>query len=112
MSDKTKLVSSAPAYCSHNKAWVNWIEDGISKKHIKHYDYNGFSNLKVISSGSFGKVYRAHWKNFRNILALKTLNDSTAEKVVYEVRYTLYISVFVKNTFLIFLIKNFFLSLA
>ncbi|CAB5350344.1 unnamed protein product [Rhizophagus irregularis] len=27
MSDKTKSVSSAPAYWSHNKAWINWIED-------------------------------------------------------------------------------------
>ncbi|CAB4437578.1 unnamed protein product [Rhizophagus irregularis] len=27
MSDKTKFVSSAPAYWSHNKAWINWIED-------------------------------------------------------------------------------------
>uniref|UniRef100_U9TG80 Protein kinase domain-containing protein n=1 Tax=Rhizophagus irregularis (strain DAOM 181602 / DAOM 197198 / MUCL 43194) TaxID=747089 RepID=U9TG80_RHIID len=86
MSDKTKSVSSAPAYWSHNKAWINWIEDGISKKHIKYYDNNGFSNLKVIGSGSFGKVYSAEWKNFRSILALKTLTDSTAEKVVDELK--------------------------
>ncbi|RGB37534.1 kinase-like domain-containing protein [Rhizophagus diaphanus] len=89
MSDKTRSANSVPTtYRSQqiDNKWIKWIEDGISKKHIKHYDYKGFSNLKVISSGSFGKVYSAEWKNFRNVLALKTLNDNIAEKVVDELK--------------------------
>ncbi|RGB26494.1 kinase-like domain-containing protein [Rhizophagus diaphanus] len=31
-------------------------------------------------------VYRANWKNSRNTLALKSFNDSTAEKIVYELK--------------------------
>ncbi|CAB5359785.1 unnamed protein product [Rhizophagus irregularis] len=31
-------------------------------------------------------VYRANWKNSRNTLALKSLNDSTAEKIVSELK--------------------------
>jgi hypothetical protein len=70
---------------SNKPDWINWIEEAISKKRIKHYDYKDFSNFKVISDRGFGKVYRANWKNPRNTLALKSLNDSTAEKIVYEV---------------------------
>ncbi|PKC69107.1 kinase-like protein [Rhizophagus irregularis] len=87
MSDKTRSAISVPTtYRSQqiDDKWIKWIEDGISKKHIKHYDYKGFKDPKVISSGSFGKVSRAYWRNFRNVLALKTLNDDTAEKIVYE----------------------------
>jgi hypothetical protein len=91
MSDKTNFTTSVPTYWSRdNKALINWIEDGISNKHIKYYDYNGFSNLKVIGSRSFGKVYRAHWKNFRTTLALKTFYGASmyaddVEEIVYEV---------------------------
>ncbi|GES83716.1 kinase-like domain-containing protein [Rhizophagus clarus] len=70
MSDKTKLTTSAPAYWSQNignKSYINWIE-------------------KEIGKGSFGKVYRAYWKNFRNTLALKSLNENTVEKIVYELK--------------------------
>ncbi|GBC06541.1 hypothetical protein RclHR1_00690031 [Rhizophagus clarus] len=84
---------SAPVHPIHrrngdNKAVINWIEDAISKKHIKYYDYKNFSNLEKIGSGGFGNVYRANWKNPHNILALKSLNDvddaTSVEKLVYE----------------------------
>jgi serine/threonine protein kinase len=68
-----------------SKDWVNWIDDATSKNYIKCYEYKNFSNFKEIGSGGFGKVYRASWKNPRTILALKSLNDATAEKIVYEV---------------------------
>ncbi|POG59809.1 uncharacterized protein OCT59_021139 [Rhizophagus irregularis] len=71
---------------SNKPDWMNWIEEAISKKRIKQYDYKDFSNFKVISDRGFGKVYRANWKNPRNTLALKSLNDSTAEKIVYELK--------------------------
>ncbi|CAB5350352.1 unnamed protein product [Rhizophagus irregularis] len=63
MSDKTRSAISVPTtYRSQqiDDKWIKWIEDG------------------------FGKVSRAYWRNFRNVLALKTLNDDTAEKIVYE----------------------------
>lgn len=72
---------------SHNKIpkWINLIEEHISKKHIKCYEYNNFSNLKVIGTGGFGKVYRANWKSSHSTLALKPFNDATADKIVYEI---------------------------
>lgn len=73
--------------------WENWIEEAISKKHIKYYNYKDFYNIEVIGSGGFGEVYRANWKNRRIILALKSFKDSIGEKIVYEVDYIIkYIS--------------------
>jgi hypothetical protein len=69
----------------NNKSeWRNWIEEAISKEHINYYEYKDFYNFREIGTGGFGKVYCAQWKNSR-IFALKTLNDATAEKFVYEV---------------------------
>ncbi|CAB4385541.1 unnamed protein product [Rhizophagus irregularis] len=66
--------------------WANWIDDATSKNYIKHYEYKDFFNLKEIGFGGFGKVYRASWKNPRNILAIKSINDPNAEKIVYELK--------------------------
>jgi hypothetical protein len=66
--------------------WENWIEEAIKNNYIKYYDYKGFSDLKEIGLGGFGRVHRAKWKNTRVILALKSLKDTvTAEKIVNEV---------------------------
>ena len=68
--------------------WVDWIEDAIAKNHIKHYEYNHFSNFQEIGSGGFGKVFRANWKNHEQHLALKSffnLNNTTAKEIVTEV---------------------------
>ena len=40
--------------------WANWIEDAISKKLIKYYEYEHFHNIEEIGSGGFGKIYRAN----------------------------------------------------
>ncbi|GBC27080.2 kinase-like domain-containing protein [Rhizophagus irregularis DAOM 181602=DAOM 197198] len=66
--------------------WANWIDDATSKNYIKHYEYKDFFNLKEIGFGGFGKVYRASWKNPRNILAIKSINDPNAKKIVYELK--------------------------
>lgn len=96
MSDKIKFNISAPVRgLKENKMLINWIEEAISNKHIKYYDYKNFSNLKVIGSGGFGEIYSADWKNSRNTLALKSLklndvnNVTAVEKLIYEV-ITLY----------------------
>ena len=69
---------------------INWIEEAISKKHIKYYEYEHFSNIQEIGSGGFGKVYRANWKNSYNYLALKSfynLNHISIREIVNEVIY-------------------------
>jgi len=71
-----------------NNNWINWIEEAVSKKHIKYYEYNHFSNFQEVDSGRFGKVYRANWKNSQKYLALKTfynLNNVTIKEIVHEV---------------------------
>ncbi|GBC06365.1 hypothetical protein RclHR1_00680009 [Rhizophagus clarus] len=64
----------------------NWIAEAISNEHINHYEFKDFDNVTRIGSGGFGEVYRANWKNPHNIFALKSLNDSTIEKFVYELK--------------------------
>ncbi len=68
--------------------WINWIEEAITKKHIKYYEYDRFSNIQEIGSGAFGKVFRANWKNSEQYLALKSffnLNNITVKEIVCEV---------------------------
>jgi len=67
---------------------INWIEEAIAKNYFKYYEYDQFSNIKEIGSGSFGKVYRATWKNSHKDLALKSffnLNNITVKEIVNEV---------------------------
>ncbi|POG66388.1 kinase-like domain-containing protein [Rhizophagus irregularis DAOM 181602=DAOM 197198] len=69
--------------------WINWIEEAISKKHIKYYEFEIFKNIQEIGSGAFGKVFRANWKNFDNYLALKSfynLNKITLKEIVHELK--------------------------
>ena len=72
----------------NSNEWINWIEEAISKKHIKYYEYHHFSDIQEIGSGNFGKVYRANWKNSHRYLALKSffnLNGITVKEIVNEV---------------------------
>src|ERR1043166_1761932 len=82
---------------SDNNKWVDWIEDGISKKHIKYYERENFSNIQEIGSGGFGRVYRANWKNSHRFLALKSFfnfDSNTAKEIVHEV-IIIYIFIFI-----------------
>src|SRR6266542_1129285 len=68
--------------------WINWIEEAITKKHIKYYEYDRFINIQEIGTGGFGKVFRAKWKNIEQYLALKSFfnfNGATVKEVVREV---------------------------
>ena len=72
----------------NSNEWINWIEEAISKKHIKYYEYENFYDIKEIGCGGFGKVYRANWKNSHRYFALKSifnLNHITIEEIVSEV---------------------------
>jgi hypothetical protein len=68
--------------------WVNWIEDAISRKHIKYYDYEDFRNVQKIGNGAFGKIYRANRKNSEDYFALKSLfnlDNASVKEIVHEV---------------------------
>jgi hypothetical protein len=71
----------------NSNEWINRIEESISKKQIIYYDYKHFNNIQKIGFGSFGKVYRANWKNSYSYLALKSFFnfDIIAEEIVNEV---------------------------
>jgi serine/threonine protein kinase len=72
--------------------WINWIEEAIVNEHLNYYEYNQFTNVQEIGTGSFGKVYRANWKNSGKQFALKSffnLNNVTMKEIVCEVIYYL-----------------------
>src|SRR5690349_11574919 len=73
---------------NNSNEWINWIEEAISKQHIKYYDYKHFHSFKEIGTGSFGKVYRVNWKNSQTPLALKSFfhyDNATLKEIVHEV---------------------------
>jgi hypothetical protein len=86
MSNSTKLK-----VIDNTNGWINWIENSIAKNQIKYYDYKHFNNIQEIGSGSFGKIYRANWKNSIDYLALKSFFNFniTAEEIVNEVIITI-----------------------
>ncbi|CAB4414000.1 unnamed protein product [Rhizophagus irregularis] len=74
---------------SNTNDWNKWIEEAISKKLIKYYEYKQFYNIQEIGSGGFGKVYRANWKNSHKRYAIKSffnINDATVKAIVREVQ--------------------------
>ncbi|RGB42652.1 kinase-like domain-containing protein [Rhizophagus diaphanus] len=84
MSDNKQMQNT-----ENTNEWINWIEEAVDKEHLNHYEYNQFTNIQVIGSGSFGKVYRANWKNTKKQLALKTffnLNHVTMKDIVCELK--------------------------
>ena len=83
MSDKSEI----PAIENSNE-WINWIEEAISKKHVKYYDYKRFYNVQKIGNGAFGKIYRANRKNSDDYFALKSLfktGSAAVKEIVREV---------------------------
>ncbi|POG77041.1 kinase-like domain-containing protein [Rhizophagus irregularis DAOM 181602=DAOM 197198] len=82
MSNNTELIN--------NSNECNWIEEAISKKLIKFYEFSQFYNLQEIGSGGFGKVYRADWKDSHKCCALKyfyNLNDAAIKAIVREIQH-------------------------
>src|SRR5688572_21554995 len=73
---------------ANSNEWINWIEDAVSKKHMKYYEYTHFSNFQEIGTGGFAKVYCANWKNSGQCFALKSffnLDSITVKELVREV---------------------------
>ena len=80
MSDKNEI----PAIKNPNE----WIEEAISKRHMKYYDYKHFHNIQQIGNGAFGKIYRANWRNSEDYFALKSLlnpDSASVKEIVREV---------------------------
>ncbi|GES88038.1 kinase-like domain-containing protein [Rhizophagus clarus] len=74
---------------SYSNEWNDWIEEAIYKKHIKNYEREYFYNVEEIGYGSFGKVYRANWKNSDKCFALKSFfnfNHVTVKEIVNELK--------------------------
>ena len=90
--------------------WTDWIEEAIAKNYFKYYEYNHFSNIQEIGSGSFGKVYRVNWKSSHKYLALKSffnLNNTTIKEIVYEViTHFTSINFVISDVYCIFLISK------
>jgi hypothetical protein len=76
--------------------WINWIEESISREYYRLYEHNHFSNIQIIGTGGFGKVYRACWKNSQ-YFALKSffnIDNVTAKEIVHEVNINYEIMLF------------------
>src|ERR1044072_2446103 len=83
MSDKNK-----PQSTENSNERISWIEEAISKKHIKYYEYKHFHNFQKIGNSSLGKVYRVNWKDSEEYFALKSLfniDNVTAKEIIHEV---------------------------
>ncbi|CAB4441027.1 unnamed protein product [Rhizophagus irregularis] len=75
-------------FIDNSNEWINWIEESITKKQIKYYDYKHFNNVQEIGFGEIGKVYRANWKNSHSYLALKSFFNFNivAKEIVNELK--------------------------
>ena len=67
--------------------YIDWLEKSINDEYINYYNYLEFKNLNPLGSGSYGRVFRANWKNTDGIFALKTFNNDkiTLKEIVNEV---------------------------
>ncbi|CAG8446379.1 10497_t:CDS:2 [Scutellospora calospora] len=54
----------------------DWFKAAIDGSSVKSFEYNSISDIRIISSGTFGTVSRAYLKCSENIVALKTLHNS------------------------------------
>ena len=80
MSNKTDLVEESNVY-------ISWLEKSITDEYFNNYEYSDFRNIQPIGKGSFGKVFRANWKDTDTIFALKSFDnyDLSLKEVVNEV---------------------------
>ena len=70
-----------------DSVYLDWLEKAISENYIKHYDYAEFANRQEISSGSYGYVSRANWRDSDTVMALKYSYNLTIKEIVNEVNF-------------------------
>ncbi|CAG8631260.1 11904_t:CDS:2 [Gigaspora margarita] len=49
------------------------IDETIQEWQVNLYNYNEFTNIKLIDEGGFGKIEKASWERTGLIVALKSL---------------------------------------
>jgi hypothetical protein len=69
---------------SEMNEWPKWIDEAISKKHIKHYEYNHFKNIQEIGISGFGKVYRVKWN--LSLILMKVPLGNFVHEVINKIR--------------------------
>nr|CAG8441595.1 7070_t:CDS:10 [Entrophospora candida] len=62
-----------------------WIDEAISKNHMKLHKYKLFSDIEKIGSGSFGIVYRAYNSQYAKYMVLKSIQirDNVTSKKIF-----------------------------
>jgi len=80
----------------------DWLEKAISENYIKYYDYTEFINKEEVSSGSYGNVSRANWRDSDTVMAIKYSYNSTIKEIVNEVNIiiTNSVNIFFYHTFI------------
>ena len=74
--------------CMNNpNSHIGWIEKAIDENYIKYYDYAGFNDIKEISSGSVGNIFRAKWRDSDTTMVLKSSYKLSIKEVVNEVTF-------------------------
>ncbi len=72
----------------------DWLEKAISENYIKYYDYTEFINKEEVSSGSYGNVSRANWRDSDTVMAIKYSYNSTIKEIINEVeKYFFFVSI-------------------
>jgi hypothetical protein len=73
---------------NNSNDWNKWVEEAISRKFIKYYEFERFCNLQKIGFGGFGEVYRANLMNSHKCYAIKiffNIDNATAKAIAREV---------------------------
>ncbi|UZO27053.1 uncharacterized protein OCT59_019262 [Rhizophagus irregularis] len=99
MSNNAELVSNS-------NDWNKWIEEEISKKLIKYYEYNQFYNIQEIGSGSFGKIQLQRKIDFHDNV-IRFYGVTTSIKETQKKEYSLVIEYAENGTLREYLKENF-----
>jgi hypothetical protein len=51
--------------------WIEWIEEAVSKKFFKYYEYKDFHNKKIIGKGGLWKSLSRKLEKFGTIFRIK-----------------------------------------
>ncbi|GBC04841.1 hypothetical protein RclHR1_00590027 [Rhizophagus clarus] len=82
-------MSSEMQVTSNSNESIDWIEESISKKRIKHYEYEHFNNIQELGFEGFGKIFRANLKKSDKSLSLKSFknfDNLVAKELVRELK--------------------------
>ncbi|CAG8732499.1 31487_t:CDS:2, partial [Gigaspora margarita] len=84
------VASETPIRLFINEApHEKWIESKIIEGRINEYKIDEFEDCKLISAGNSSKVYKARFKNTKNVCALKIIekNDNAYKEIENELKH-------------------------